>query len=351
MYFLSVQQALGPPGSDHPEPTDPTTGSGRRTLSSLVPLGVVLTLLGIVGDLVSHLAAPAAHEHEELFVLGAGNNPWHLVLCAGILVTAVGGIAWVARTRTEAGALAGAVMVVLLVATVSLAGWSGWRNAHEPALAQQATSGDVHAGHVAVPPTDAAAGLGGHAGHAGHVHTAGAEGSSLFGGHSHGKPGPVTPAEARVLDKQLAAAKRATAKYRDIDVARKDGYFQVTQFIPGLGLHMVNLHISNKTFDPAHPQILLYQPRPDGRMVLTGVAYQFAHTTDTPPDGFAGGSDVWHFHTDLCFLPGGSVTISSADGCKLAHGYFQAQTAWLLHAWIWKTNPDGVFTEYNPNVT
>jgi len=350
-----VQEVPERPGSHGPESRDPdSTGSGARALRSLViPLGVVISLVGLVGDLVSHIAAPAARANEQLIVLGSGNNPWNLVLLAGILVTAVGGILWVVRLRTESGALFGAVMVVLLVATVALAGWAGWQNAHTPAVAQAAAPGSTSLAQrvAAAAAAGAAASSTGHAGHAGHVHAAGAEGSSFFGEHSHGKPGPVTPAEARVLDRQLAAAKKATAKYRDIDVARKDGYFQVTQFIPGLGLHMVNLHISNKTFDPAHPQILLYQPRPDGKMVLAGVAYQFAHTTDTPPEGFAGGSDVWHFHTDLCFLPGGSVTISSADGCKLAHGFFQAQTAWLLHAWIWKTNPDGVFTEYNPNVT
>jgi hypothetical protein len=325
----------------------------------VVPLGVTLTLVGLIGDLISHIASPAAHEHEELFVLGPGNNPWHIVLMAGILLSAVGGIVWVARLRTEVGALVGAIMVVLLVATVALAGWSGWRSAHDPALVQAA---DAHSGHLpATGSSDAAAGLGAHAshaghigstaGHAGHAVTAGSEGSSFFGEHSHGKPGPVTPAQVRLLDRQLAAAKRATAKYRDIDAARADGYFQVTQFIPGLGLHLVNLHVSNRTFDPAHPQLLLYWPRPSGKMALAGVAYQFAHTNDTPPAGFAGDSDVWHFHTDLCFLPGGSVTISSADGCKLAHGYFQAQTAWLLHAWIWRANPNGVFTEYNPAVT
>ena len=332
------------PRRDHPE------RSAVRALSSLlVPVGVVITLMGLVGDLVSHLAAPAAHEHEELFVLGAGNNPWHLVLFAGILVTAIGGIAWVTRLRTESGALVGAIIVVLLVVTVALSGWSGWRAAREPALTL-AASGASATGHVhsTAPSSDAAAGLGGHAGHSG---AEGPEGSSAFGEHSHGKPGPVTAAQGQVLDRQLAAAKRASAKYRDIDVAKADGYFQVTQFIPGLGLHLVNLKIPNTAFDPARPQILLYQPGPAGKMVLTGVAYQFAHTNNTPPVGFAGGSDVWHYHTNLCFLPGGSVTISNKRGCKLAHGYFQAQTAWLLHAWIWKDNPDGVFTEYNPNVT
>jgi len=57
-----------------------------------VPLGVSVTLIGVIGDLLSHTLNPAAHEHEELIVFGSGNNPWHLVLFAGILITAIGGI-------------------------------------------------------------------------------------------------------------------------------------------------------------------------------------------------------------------------------------------------------------------
>jgi len=156
-----------------------------------------------------------------------------------------------------------------------------------------------------------------------------------------------------MLARQLAEAKRATARYRDVAKARADGYIQVTQFIPGLGLHMANLGISNKVFDPAHPQVLLYQPDAAGRLKLVGVAYSIAHTGpgDEQPAGFAGNADVWHYHQNLCFLPAGTVTITpTLADCRSRHGYFQAKTAWLLHAWIWKTNPGGVFTEYNPKV-
>jgi hypothetical protein len=108
----------------------------------------------------------------------------------------------------------------------------------------------------------------------------------------------------------------------------------------------VNLGIPSFVFDPARPQLLLYQPV-DGRMVLTGVAYTYSHVSETPPDGFAGGSDVWHYHRNLCFTSGLVTVTASKAECP---GVFQAQTSWLLHAWIWKQNPRGVFTEYNPRV-
>jgi len=318
----------------------------------LVPVGVALTLIGVVGDLAVRALAPAAHANDPLLSLRlSGTGPWHLILFAGIIVATLGAIRWATRLESEFGHLLSALMSLLLVTATVLGAWSGWQMRNEPSTATAASSAAI-----------AAAGPGGVSADLGHAPASsvdgiaegvtGAEGQS-FTGHVHGTPGAVTPAEAKVLAGQLAEAKRATARYRSLAKAKADGYIQVTQFIPGLGLHMANLGISNKVFDPAKPQVLLYQPNASGKLKLVGVAYSIAHTgqSDEQPAGFAGGSDVWHFHRNLCFLPGGSVTITpTLADCKSRHGYFQAKTAWLLHAWIWKTNPDGVFTESNPRV-
>ena len=317
----------------------------------LVPAGISLTLLGVIGDLVVHSVDASSHAHEQLFVLGLhGNNPWHLVLFAGIFVTAVGAIRWANELGTDAGSLLSAAMSLLLLAAVGLGLVAGFRARTEPIVlatsAGSAGGGTAAAGHVHPASSgDAAAATIGEV-------TGGAEGASIAG-HVHGTPGSVSPQEAQILSRQIAAAKIATARYRDINAAKADGYFQVTQFVPGLGLHLANLRISNRVFDPAHPNVLLYQPDAKGKLVLVGVAYSIAHTgpADEQPAGFAGNADVWHFHRNLCFLPTGSVTITpGAVQCKARNGYFQARTAWLLHAWIWRTNPDGLFTEYNPNV-
>jgi hypothetical protein len=336
--------------AERPSPPDRPNGRVRPGPGSIaVPLGVTTTLVGVIGDLLSHTLNAAAHEHEELLVLGRGNNPWHLVLFAGILLTAIGGIRWASHLPSDFGALLGAGMVLLLVATVVLGGWSGWKASHEVAAsaADHASNGSSASGATSAAAHDHGAG----SGQAGAVVTGeGSEGGSHFGA-GHGVPGPISDRELEVLSGQLAAARASTAKYKDVDAAKADGYSQVTQFIPGLGLHMVNLKIYNDGFDPAHPSILLYQPAADGHLILVGVAYTSPHTTDVPPAGFAGGLDVWHFHTNLCFLPNGSVTIApDLASCKALSGVFQARTQWLLHAWIWKSNPDGLFTESNPQV-
>jgi hypothetical protein len=304
--------------------------------AALIPAGIVLMLVGLAGDLLATTLDPASANDGRLISF-SHPNLWHLLMFGGVVVTAIGGIRWASRQRSELAALVGGLIALLLVATVALGGWAAMRKTNEPAADRGILPVVAPAIHN-------------------HNHDHGAavtgEGDSVFGEHVHGTPGPVTAAQRLVLDRQLAAAKKATAKYQDIDVAKADGYFQVTQFIPGLGLHLANLRIPTSTFDPSKPQVLLYEPDSKGNLVLVGVAYEFLHTNDTPPAGFAGGSDVWHYHTNLCFQRGGSVTIARDDAaCKAVGGLaFQRQTAWLLHAWIWKTNPDGVFTEVNPRV-
>jgi hypothetical protein len=304
----------------------------------MVVAGIAIALVAMTGDLVAHTLDPAAHAHEELIVLGAGNNPWHLALFAGILVAAVGGIRWVVRLGSDVGALLGTGMIFLLAITLAAGTWSGWKAAHEPPHQLAAAGGATTAGHV-------------HTGAGGAAATGeGNEGQSLFGGHSHGAPGPTTPAQAAEVQRELSAMKAATAKYRDIAVARADGFRQVTQFIPGLGLHMAKISALGKGFDYLHPDILLYEPTASGGLKLVGAAYSVPHVGDAPPEGFPGGGDVWHYHQNLCFV-GGAVTIApSAAACETRGGVFQAKTAWLLHAWVWTPNPEGVFTEYNANV-
>ncbi len=330
----------------------------------LVVIGSFLAMIGILGDLLTHALSPATRANAGLFVLGVGNDPWHLVLLAGVVATAIGGVVWAARLSSDYGALIATAMVLALAFTLIAGAWAGYRGGQGPAGSAAGASGIAGAGSVG------AAGAAGVSG-AGHVHDAtgatdlgetgasgltgalageGTEGQAQFGEHQHGTPGPTTDLEARQTATMLAAAKRATAKYRDVRAAQADGYRQVTQFIPGLGLHLANLSLLRAGFDPVRPPVLLYEPTAGGGLRLAGVAYSLP-AGDTSPVGFPGGDDVWHFHTNLCFLLTGDVTITpNSAACKAKHGVFQVRTAWLLHAWIWVTNPKGVFTESNPRV-
>lgn len=106
-----------------------------------------------------------------------------------------------------------------------------------------------------------------------------------------------------------------------------------------------------------HPDILLYEKTSSapGGYALVGVSYLLVADTDT--DGqpknspFPKSLASWHRHTDLCVFPDRSVKSDLADEqCKANGGQFTALTQWMIHAWIWKDSPNGVFSPTNPNV-
>jgi hypothetical protein len=124
--------------------------------------------------------------------------------------------------------------------------------------------------------------------------------------------------------RELAQARRATAKYHDLTNALADGYVDGNFHTPGEGHHYINPLLVDGTFNPEQPEVLLYASRPgDAGLKLVAVEYVVPHTFPVP-DGFSGDNDVWQSEEPL--------------------------PIWVLNAWIWLTNPDGVFTFLNPRV-
>jgi hypothetical protein len=245
-----------------------------------------------------------------------------------------------ARSHSDLHSVLGAGLVVALGAAVVLAMWSAWQASRGPDRSTQAPVRNEAAGDEPDAAGEEGAGSGG------------VVGPSVTGNHQHGEPQPLTPRQQRRVEVQLDQARQASARYRDIRVARTDGYFQVTQFLPGFGMHLASLSVPTSTFDPTRPKVLLYEPDGSGGYRLAGVAYAIDRVSEVPPEGFAGGSDVWHYHRNLCFIPNGTLTIAFSQGaCARLGGLYQAETDWLLHAWIWEPNPRGVFVEINPAVT
>lgn len=124
---------------------------------------------------------------------------------------------------------------------------------------------------------------------------------------------------------ELAAARRATAKYHDPDQALADGYVQ-RGFLPGEGIHFVNSALMDCTFDPTAPEALIYIPSGDG-LRLVGAEYSIRSScTTTAPEGFTGDADEWE---------------PNAEGRPM----------WAVVAWLWLGNPNGVFAEPpHPNI-
>lgn len=122
---------------------------------------------------------------------------------------------------------------------------------------------------------------------------------------------------------QLESARQAAAKYFDVNQAIADGYVDIDVVISHMGRHFLKPSLLDAKFDPAQPELLVYQNNADGSVRLAAVEYAVpTDLSSTAPKGFVGDTDAWFNDT----------------GFQL----------WTLHAWVYDFNPDGVFSPNNP---
>jgi hypothetical protein len=171
---------------------------------------------------------------------------------------------------------------------------------------------------------------------------------------SHANGAALTYAELKNTAAELERARQATAKYQDVHAAEADGYQMVGGDMPGMGIHYV-LTMEPNGFDIEKPPILLYvkNSAPQGGYSLAGVGYLW--NAPEGPDGqplnapFPKSLARWHRHENICVLPHLENPHGlSENQCREQGGHFIAKTQWLVHAWIWKDNPTGIFSPENP---
>jgi len=144
------------------------------------------------------------------------------------------------------------------------------------------------------------------------------------------------PAAHSAVNRELAAVRRVTAPLHRIEVANERGWdIPVTPCMEhptegGMGYHIGNMtYYLNGEANALEPEVLLYEPGPNGQMRLVGVEYVvpfFAWdgnpNEDDPPQLF--GRDM---------------------------NLNEALEQWELHVWLWKHNPKGMFADWNPRVS
>lgn len=125
---------------------------------------------------------------------------------------------------------------------------------------------------------------------------------------------------------QLRMAKAATEKYRTVEAALADGYADINVVRQNMGFHLLKAALLDTVFNPATPELLVYNKQHDGSVKLVAVEYAvpIPLTPNKAPDGFIGGSDAWSYSTEF--------------------------NLWLLHSWVWEFNPQGIFNPTNPMV-
>ena len=165
---------------------------------------------------------------------------------------------------------------------------------------------------------------------------------SAVGLHSeagHGHHGGASNASPNVAA-DLAPVRALTAKYHDISAALADGYqlgFRgvVTGCISNPAFGAMGYHYFHwgKMDDPAivegDPEVLVYHTADDGSLVL--------------------GAVEWVVHKPL-WEQAGNTAAPVVYGQTL-HVLNPVLNWYITHAWIWKHNPSGMFSDWNPEVT
>jgi hypothetical protein len=143
----------------------------------------------------------------------------------------------------------------------------------------------------------------------------------------------------------LAPVRQATARFHDVDAAIAAGY--ELGYVNGAGVRIIagciahptagamGYHYFNKQLiddnvvDVLTPEGLVYSPGPDGRLKLVAVEYVVPGALSNPP-GVSVAPVV--FGREMVIL-------------VPAVGFY------TLHAWIWSTNPAGLFAHWSPEVS
>lgn len=332
----------------------------RRLSIATILTGVIAQLSGLVVDSVLHARDETLAAREGVLSL---SNPGHLLIAGGLALTVLGASALLLapllsrRRRGMAGmalvALPVATMLALSAGAFAVAARSGSLTGRLHAGAAEDHSRGNAAAQRTTDTTREPASAHDHA--AGPAQTEGIQVDRSR--HQHGQEISISWEQLREIDGMLASARAATEKYRDVNAARADGYVQLTQVVPGLGAHFVHPGLmATGTFDIARPQILLYDHAAGGGFELVGVSWSLPKKAgdETPPFPYFGPLATWHYHTDLCFgLRSGGPVVSTgtAAGCKAAGGLFVKETGWMMHAWIFRPSPEGVFSHQNSTIT
>jgi hypothetical protein len=169
----------------------------------------------------------------------------------------------------------------------------------------------------------------------------------------HAHPTSSTSAASPAsVDAEVERVREATARYRDIDVARREGYRLFGMEGPLMGEHWYLPDAVRRPLDMARPSTLQYATI-GGQKVLVGVAYTYYRRPDEPlPEGFAGAGDVWHTH-DVTRLARAATAerplLRAIVNQRIRRGRVGAGDGRVLltmvHAWVWSENPDGMFAQ------
>ena len=140
-------------------------------------------------------------------------------------------------------------------------------------------------------------------------------------------------------DALVKIVREATERFRDVAVAEAEGYQLMFGCVSGpdsgaMGRHYVNLAlVVDGDLDPTRPEIVIYEPGPNGRPKLIGADFLvFAEDWDKKGIGTPQlMGQLLHFFE--------------------SPNRFGLPPFYTLHVWAWKDNPTGMFVNWHSKVS
>jgi len=165
---------------------------------------------------------------------------------------------------------------------------------------------------------------------------------ALAQSHDHAGMLTVQPHKPTAQENALVQAIRdATEQYKSVTSIEGPGHGYGLAFgcVSGgdygaMGLHYVNMSlVGDGEVDVTQPEIILFEPTPNGGIRITGadflvLAADWDSKHNGPPQLMG---QLFHFFE--------------------SPNRFGLPPFYTLHVWAWKDNPNGTFTNWNPDVS
>lgn len=149
--------------------------------------------------------------------------------------------------------------------------------------------------------------------------------------------------------RDLAAARDATARFKDVDAAIAAGYGQPPAPAPlhecissfdgtgAMGFHFINGSLLDGKVDPRKPEVLVYAPDKHGKLQLVALEYVVFQGDWVDKHGVMKKKMPSLFHEEF---------MATGDPNR-----YQIPAFFSLHVWLYKHNPSGLFAPFNPTVS
>jgi hypothetical protein len=148
-----------------------------------------------------------------------------------------------------------------------------------------------------------------------------------------------TAQQSRNASALIKIVRESTERFKDVSVAEAEGYALQFGCVSGpdsgaMGLHYVNGDLVNRgVLDPTHPQIVIYEPTPNGGLRLIGADFLLL-------------ADAWDKKKQ-----GQPELMGQLFHYWESPNRFGLPAFYTLHVWAWKDNPNGAFVNWHPKVS